>query len=239
MIDNGRAAQPSSSPDPTLFSSIRREYHSAVLHLMAQKSYPGLTPEELVVFKEEFGSTAFVCHVHGCERSVVGYSTANALKDHEARHQGQLKCFEPNCYYNDIGFSSLKRLRDHKRKQHPPVEIDLPQQIRRKRPKESVESITEPEKGTQPTSHTDLTERLKAIGQEEQRRALQEHLADFLMSPRERAETASKLQRIVIDMNKVGRGLRMWFNITGDEERARSFFQRVSFEALIRKIILT
>ncbi|KAF4445870.1 NACHT domain-containing protein [Fusarium austroafricanum] len=124
---------PGLSPDPTLFWSIRREYHKAVLYLMAQESCTGLTLEELMVFKEEFGPTAFVCDVRGCERSLVGYSNANALKDHEARHRGQLKCVESRCLYNDIGFSSLKQLRNHKRKRHPsPVEADIPQKIQRK-----------------------------------------------------------------------------------------------------------
>lgn len=123
------------SSDPTLLSSIREEYHKGVVYLMAQSSCPGLSQEELMVFKEEFGPSAFVCHIRGCERSVVGYSTANGLRDHEARHQGLLKCSEASCPYNHVGFSSSKQLKAHQRKLHlASVQKEIPRTILRKRP---------------------------------------------------------------------------------------------------------
>ncbi|KAJ2965799.1 hypothetical protein NQ176_g10446 [Zarea fungicola] len=71
----------------------------------------------------------------------------------------------------------------------------------------------------------DAISKLKAIGQEAQRQALQEPVVDYPMSQQELEETGAKLRRIVIDMGKVGRGLSKWFAITGDEGRASMFFK--------------
>ncbi|KAF7551161.1 hypothetical protein G7Z17_g5206 [Cylindrodendrum hubeiense] len=99
---------------------------------MFQNSCPGLSQDELVAFKEEYGPSAFVCGIRGCDRSVVGYASANRLEDHEARHQDALKCSELSCTYNQIGFSSSKQLREHKRKRHlVSTAVEIPQQVQR------------------------------------------------------------------------------------------------------------
>ncbi|TQW00043.1 hypothetical protein IF1G_02257 [Cordyceps javanica] len=72
---------------------------------------------------------------------------------------------------------------------------------------------------------TESINRLKAIGQEAARQLLQEPMADIPMSPQELEETGARLNKIVIDMGKVGRGLSRWFAITGDEGRASMFFK--------------
>lgn len=70
--------------------------------------------------------------------------------------------------------------------------------------------------------------RLKAIGQEEQRGSSQEVMVDIPMNPQEHSDTAAKLQRIVVDMGKIGRGLSKWYAITRDDQRAKMFFRTVS-----------
>ncbi|KAH7002370.1 hypothetical protein EDB80DRAFT_685538 [Ilyonectria destructans] len=123
--------------DPTLFPLILQAYHKGVIQILAQSSSSRLSQEELAVFKEEFGPSAFVCDIRGCERSVVGYASANRLKDHEARHQGRLKCPKIGCSYDQIGSTSLKQLRNHERKLHTaPTASQVPQRIPRKRPTE-------------------------------------------------------------------------------------------------------
>ncbi|KFA69979.1 hypothetical protein S40285_02034 [Stachybotrys chlorohalonatus IBT 40285] len=67
--------------------------------------------------------------------------------------------------------------------------------------------------------------RLKTIGQEEQKQVASESMPDIIMSPQEQADTANKLQRIAIDMGKVSRGLRSWYQLTEDDARARQFFR--------------
>ncbi|KAG4295211.1 hypothetical protein FPRO06_01795 [Fusarium proliferatum] len=128
----GMNEPPSSTLDPTLFSAIRETYHQGVIHLVIQDHSRDLSKEDLMVFKEEFGPTAFVCHVRDCYRSLMGYSTLAGLKDHEIQHRGLLKCTKAKCSFNDIGFPSYRKLKDHQRKHHPiHPQIKVPQQIRR------------------------------------------------------------------------------------------------------------
>lgn len=76
-----------------------------------------------------------------------------------------------------------------------------------------------------PPPTTESINRLKAIGQAAARQLAQDPMMDISMSPQELEETRSKLQRIVLDMGKVGRSLSRWFAITGDEGRASMFFK--------------
>ncbi|KAL5089356.1 hypothetical protein Trisim1_005643 [Trichoderma cf. simile WF8] len=72
--------------------------------------------------------------------------------------------------------------------------------------------------------NSDLLNRLKLIGQGEQRQFSQEVMVDIPMGPDELTETAQKVQRLVSDMSKVGRGLSKWYSITQDDARAKMFF---------------
>ena len=69
--------------------------------------------------------------------------------------------------------------------------------------------------------------RLRTIGQEEQKRFAQESMPDIQMTPAEYQSTVEKLRRIVVDMGKIGRGLSKWYGISKDDERARGFFRMV------------
>lgn len=92
-----------------------------------------------------------------------------------------------------------------------------------------------PAPGTQPTQQPagqaaqfqvpENLARLKVIGQQELRAHAQETMPDIPMSPEEHAETSNKLKRIVVDMSKIGRGLKRWYELTQDDERARQFFR--------------
>lgn len=70
--------------------------------------------------------------------------------------------------------------------------------------------------------------RLKSIGQEEQRTFSQQSMPDIPMSSQELQETAQRLQRMVGDMSKIGKGLSKWYSLTQDDNRARLFFRMVS-----------
>lgn len=117
--------------------------------MLKKKDCQGLRLDELNAFIKEFGPTAFVCDVRGCEQSRVGYSTLASLKDHEAQHQGLLKCLEPNCSYNEhISFSSWRQLKAHKRKIHPePSRLEVPQKLRQQKHNQEKD-----------LRHTDLTQ---------------------------------------------------------------------------------
>lgn len=70
--------------------------------------------------------------------------------------------------------------------------------------------------------------RLKLIGQEEQRAFQQQAMPDISMTPQELHDTSQRLQRMVGDMSKIGRGLSKWYSLTQDDHRARLFFRTVS-----------
>ena len=74
---------------------------------------------DLIRFKEDYGQTAFVCQVAGCDRSLIGFPSESQLRDHAHRHSKSLKCYEKDCAYNDIGFTTERSLKNHKRKLHP------------------------------------------------------------------------------------------------------------------------
>lgn len=102
-----------STADVKLLCSIRATYQRHMTRILLSTECPGLSVQELITFKEEFGPFAFTCLVPGCDRSVVGFSSATRLKDHEARHQDKLKCRQKGCSYNDVGFTSRRALREH------------------------------------------------------------------------------------------------------------------------------
>lgn len=70
------------------------------------------------------------------------------------------------------------------------------------------------------------------LGQEEQKRFAQESMPDIPMSPEEYAEIAAKLRQIVLDMDKVGRGLNAWYLFTESDSRAKRFYRAVSGQKL-------
>ncbi|KAM4057118.1 hypothetical protein HRG_003965 [Hirsutella rhossiliensis] len=77
----------------------------------------------------------------------------------------------------------------------------------------------------QQAAGTEALNRLKQLSQEEQRKFGQESLSEIPMNQQEHNDTAAKLQRISMDMKKVGRGLTKWYSITRDDARAKMFFR--------------
>ncbi|GKT88666.1 LOW QUALITY PROTEIN: C2H2 type zinc finger domain protein [Colletotrichum tofieldiae] len=68
-------------------------------------------------------------------------------------------------------------------------------------------------------------DKLRRIGQEEQRLMMTEHMPDIPMSPEQRQETCAKLMKIVVDMGKIGKALGRWYAATRDDARAKSYFR--------------
>ncbi|KAF5501690.1 hypothetical protein CGCS363_v006477 [Colletotrichum siamense] len=68
-------------------------------------------------------------------------------------------------------------------------------------------------------------EKLRRIGQEEQKAMMTENMPDIPMNPNERAETAQLLIRLVHDMGKIGKALGRWYAATRDDARARAYFR--------------
>ncbi|KAK1463567.1 hypothetical protein CCUS01_08254 [Colletotrichum cuscutae] len=123
-------------------------YHTCVIELLTESNFPSLLAEDFIAFKEEYGPSAFVCSVYGCDRAVVGCSSDEQLKVHLTRHQEKPRCFKQDCFYNDVGFNSQKQLKDHQRRCHPsPPLPSIPRQIshtlgQQSPPEPSVDALT-------------------------------------------------------------------------------------------------
>ncbi|KAI0537717.1 hypothetical protein GGR58DRAFT_470502 [Xylaria digitata] len=124
-----------------------KHYNETVQFLMGQTQLDGISQQELLEFKEEFGPTAFVCDVRDCERATLGFSSKTELMDHKALHDGILKCFVQGCAYNEhVGFKTAKGLQDHLRKRHGTAEIRrVPKRFRRALPDVREDDYSPPE----------------------------------------------------------------------------------------------
>ncbi|KAF2963927.1 hypothetical protein GQX73_g9643 [Xylaria multiplex] len=101
-----------------------KTYNETVQFVMGQPNVDGISQGDLLAFKEEFGLTAFVCDVRGCERATLGFSSKADLTNHKALHDGTLKCIVHGCAYSEhVGFKSTKDLQGHLRKRHRTEEI--------------------------------------------------------------------------------------------------------------------
>ncbi|KAK8108418.1 hypothetical protein PG984_014219 [Apiospora sp. TS-2023a] len=74
------------------------------------------------------------------------------------------------------------------------------------------------------TNQEDI-ERLRQIGAEEQRASNTEQLQEVPMNPEQHADMMTKIQRMVMEMSKLGRALGRWYSLTHDDNRARMFFR--------------
>lgn len=73
-----------------------------------------------------------------------------------------------------------------------------------------------------------IIEHLKSIGREEARRAgSSQPLPNIAMTHQEYETTAEKLRQLVVDTEKIGRGLLKWYQINHDDVTARKFFELV------------
>ena len=143
-------------PDNTLFSRVRMQYHQGVQFVLTIDDFPGLLASELQVFRANYGQTAFVCHVHTCPRSRIGFASSQEIQNHlDRQHNSTLRCFLQGCAYNDIGFPSAKSLRAHQRRRHgksgPPR---VPNTITRKR---KSDHLSGPDPPPLPTSFSSIS----------------------------------------------------------------------------------
>ena len=81
-------------------------------------------------------------------------------------------------------------------------------------------------KGPLPTNPVD--EKLRVINKEEQEKANKRHLPDLPMDQEIKTQTEQLLRAIKGPLANVLKAVPKWFQITLDEQRARSFFQAVS-----------
>lgn len=121
------------SVDPTMLSQISKKYTEIVQGLLKVHSYPGFDCEGLATFKQNYGSSAFICRFPDCAKRSDGFASFQARDDHEKlRHGEGIKCIDPSCQFSKIGFGSAAALKWHTLSYHPANESVLPRRFKRK-----------------------------------------------------------------------------------------------------------
>jgi hypothetical protein len=117
--------------DPTPLTVVQLEYAKRVEFLLSADAVPGLTPEELTMFKSTNCPYAFVCRFPGCSGMLAGFPTHDLRAQHEKTHKPTLFCTHSGCTYK-LPFASQQSLGRHIRTFHNSVPRSAPKSIRRR-----------------------------------------------------------------------------------------------------------
>ena len=93
-------------------------YQEAVRSLLSQSDYPGVSAEELELFKNQFRTSAFTCRLNSCPRATLGFESEKLRLEHEMAHVRRFRCTFPGCKYPP--FVSTQSLTNHLNKYHNP-----------------------------------------------------------------------------------------------------------------------
>lgn len=107
--------------------AILTAYQQCVRSILSQHDFPGVSAEELELFKRQFCTSAFTCRLKSCPRATMGFDSAQPLREHELSHICRLRCPFSGCHYPP--FPSAQALRSHERRVHQPN--PAPRPIRR------------------------------------------------------------------------------------------------------------
>jgi hypothetical protein len=99
---------------------VLANYQATIKSLLLIQDFPGVTPEELELFKREFRTSAYTCRLPSCPRATAGFDTNELRLDHEATHTQRLQCLYPGCQYPP--FTSTRALKNHENKCHQTVQ---------------------------------------------------------------------------------------------------------------------
>jgi len=107
--------------------SMLTAYQQCVRSILSQHDFPGVSAEELELFKRQFHTSAFTCRIKSCPRATVGFDSAQLLQEHQFSHICRLRCPFPGC--QNPPFSSGQALRRHEQRVHQ--QNQTPRPIRR------------------------------------------------------------------------------------------------------------
>lgn len=108
--------------DPTYFSKTRHHYQltlEALLAGHASRTFLGIDVNQLQIFKETYGPSAFTCRYVHCARATDGFETSKKRDEHESAHQRKYRCAHPSCVSFACGFATKRSLNRHNEKYHP------------------------------------------------------------------------------------------------------------------------
>ncbi|ORX96342.1 hypothetical protein BCR34DRAFT_181469 [Clohesyomyces aquaticus] len=97
-------------------SMMLENYQRAVESLLSQDSYPGVSAEELELFKGQFRHSAFTCRLRSCSRATLGFDSEKLRHEHELAHTRGFRCEIAGCPYP--AFGSASSLKAHMNKHH-------------------------------------------------------------------------------------------------------------------------
>ena len=117
-VQDGKPRRSSNSPGLDGISAILTLYQEAVRSLLSQSDYPGVSAEELELFKNQFRTSAFTCRLNSCPRATLGFESEKLRLEHEMAHARRFRCTFPGCKYPP--FVSAQSLTNHLNKYHNP-----------------------------------------------------------------------------------------------------------------------
>ncbi|PQE30167.1 hypothetical protein CJF32_00003620 [Rutstroemia sp. NJR-2017a WRK4] len=110
--------------DPTYFSTVRHHYQQTTEALLDEKAlatFPEISENELQVFRDTYGVSAFVCRYLHCAFSSDGFDSSSKRAKHESQHQRQFRCAHSSCFSFAPGFVTRNQLNKHNERYHPVV----------------------------------------------------------------------------------------------------------------------
>ncbi|KAL7916576.1 chromatin remodelling complex Rsc7/Swp82 subunit domain-containing protein [Trichoderma velutinum] len=125
IIPNGTCRSLKSLGPMDGISAMLTAYQDTVRSLLDQHDYPGVTAEELELFKNQFRASAFTCRLKSCPRATLGFESEKFRHQHEMTHIRRLRCTVADCKFPP--FLSSQALKIHTNKYHgndlPPKSI--------------------------------------------------------------------------------------------------------------------
>lgn len=101
---------------PDGVSLMLENYQNTVEEIMDMQSLPGVSSEELDVFKSHFRSSAYTCRLRSCPRATLGFETAILREKHELNHTTGFRCSVTGCHFPPS--TSARALKAHVAKHH-------------------------------------------------------------------------------------------------------------------------
>nr|WOD46422.1 hypothetical protein [Trichoderma atroviride] len=117
-----------SSPTLGAISAMLIVYQETVKSLLDQSDYPGISANELELFKSQFRASIFTCRLKSCPRATLGFDTKKDCLEHEMDHVLKFQCTFPGCQFPP--FASAQALKNHVTKYHNPNPNPAPKAIR-------------------------------------------------------------------------------------------------------------
>lgn len=93
-------------------------YQETVKSIFDQSDHPGISAQELELFKSQFRASAFTCRLKSCPRATLGFETEKFRLEHEMAHVRKFRCTFPDCHFPP--FVSAQALKNHINKYHNP-----------------------------------------------------------------------------------------------------------------------